>query len=353
MEIGSEFWLESVDENSKRKTPDFLKEYKNVILTSSGRGAITHLLQQIQPKRKSALLPAYICESVIIPFIEMGYECNYYEVDENLIPSLESIRKYKDVGVFLHLGYYGFSTNSNLEEVLKSFCENSTIVIEDVTHSLFSKFIRSKFNHFYVGSIRKWFGIPSGGFLASKEILDSKLEEKPFFSSKRLEALINKRNYIETGNVELKDKALSQFSEAEKNINNDFYPYQIDRLSFEIINSINEEELIRKRKHNYLILTSSLKEVSYLQHVTLKNDDNTCPMFFPVFIEGELRNMVRSKLAEQGIYCPIHWPIPPQIDTDTISATKRIYEHILSIPCDQRYDGKDMERILTVLKSIY
>ncbi|UJF26177.1 hypothetical protein [Planococcus sp. 107-1] len=199
MEIGSEFWLESVDENSKRKTPDFLKEYKNVILTSSGRGAITHLLQQMQPKRKSALLPAYICESVIIPFIEMGYECNYYEVDENLIPSIESIREYEDVGVFLHLGYYGFPTNSNLEDVLKSFYENSTIIIEDVTHTLFSKYKRSKFNHFYVGSIRKWFGIPSGGFLASKDIIDSKLEEKPFFLRKDSKLLLIRRIILKLG----------------------------------------------------------------------------------------------------------------------------------------------------------
>ncbi|UJF26176.1 DegT/DnrJ/EryC1/StrS family aminotransferase [Planococcus sp. 107-1] len=151
----------------------------------------------------------------------------------------------------------------------------------------------------------------------------------------------------------MKDKALSQFSEAEKNINKDFYPYQIDRLSFEIINSIDEEELIRKRKSNYLILSSGLKEVSYLQHTFLKEDDNTCPMFFPVLIEKELRNAVRGKLAEQGIYCPIHWPIPPQIGTDVISSTKEIYEQVLSIPCDQRYDQEDIKKVLTVFNSIH
>ncbi|WP_203332248.1 DegT/DnrJ/EryC1/StrS family aminotransferase [Planococcus beigongshangi] len=351
-EIGSEFWLENMPENSICNSPNFLGEYKNINLTSSGRGAITLLLQQIKPKRKSALLPAYICESVIIPFIEMCYECNYYEVDENLIPSIKSISEFKDVGVFLHLGYYGFSTNSNLKNVLKSFDENSTIIIEDVTHSLFSDYERSKFNHFYIGSIRKWFGIPSGGFLASKGTLSSKLDEKPSFSEKRLEALISKKDYIETGNIELKSRALSQFSEAENNLDEDFYPYKIDSLSYEIINTINEEELIRKRRQNYLILYNGLKEIPYLHHPSLPLDENTCPMFFPVLIEKEYRTVVRGKLAEQGIYCPIHWPVPPQINTDIMDTTKSIYDRILSIPCDQRYGEEDMERIVTVLKCI-
>lgn len=353
MEIGSEFWLEDIPEKTAAQLPSYLKKYENLVLTASGSGAIMLLLQHIQPERKTVLLPAYICESIILPFLKMGYDCNYYEVDENLAPDIESIRSFENVGVFLHLGYYGFPTNSNLNEVLKSFKENSTLIIEDVTHSLFSNYESSKFNDYYIGSIRKWFGIPSGGFLASTDRkYDTLLEENSSFSDKRLEALLSKREYMKTNKIEFKNIALRQFAEAESILDEDFSPYRIDTLSTEIISTLNVEELIMKRKENYFTLCNGVKYIDTLEPLIEKVDGDICPLFFPVLIKKEDRSRIRSKLAEQGVYCPIHWPLPQQLKSETLKTTMNIYTRILSIPCDQRYDTKDMKRIISVLQSI-
>lgn len=352
MEIGSEFWLEKIPQTSLVKIPNFLQEFNETILTSSGRGAITLLLQQIQPILKSVLLPAYICESVILPFLEQGYDCKYYEVDENLAPNIESINSHQNVGVFFHMGYYGFSTNSNLENVLESFRKKSTIIVEDITHNLFSSYDRSKFNNYYVGSIRKWFGIPSGGFLTSNIRVEKKsLDENAGFSNKRLEALVNKGKYVRTNDPDTKELSLSQFSEAEGYLNMDSYPYRMDKLSVDILSTLNEEDLIMKRKDNYLILSNGIKNINYLQPLFENMDEKCCPMFFPILLK-ENRNSIRSKLAEQDIYCPIHWPLPQQVDIDELTSTLSIYNSILSIPCDQRYGREDMERIITVINSI-
>ena len=352
MEIGSEFWLEKIPQTSSVKTLNFLQKFNETMLTSSGRGAITLLLQQIQPVQKSVLLPAYICESVILPFLEQEYDCKYYEVDENLVPNIESINSHENIGVFFHMGYYGFSTNSNLENVLESFRETSTIIVEDITHTLFSSYERSKFNNYYVGSIRKWVGIPSGGFLASNAGIEKKsLDEDTIFSNKRFEALINKGKYMSKNEPEIKELSLSQFSEAEGYLNLDSSPYRMDKLSVEILNTLNEEELIRKRKDNYMILSNGIKNINYLQPLFETIDEKCCPMFFPILLK-ENRSSIRSKLAEQDIYCPIHWPLPPQIDINVLGNTVSIYNNVLSIPCDQRYEIKDMNRIIAVLKSI-
>ena len=82
MEIGSEFWLNSLPNVSRNKVPKWLNKLGNSILTSSGRGAINLLLQQVNPQYKSVLMPAYICESVILPFVENGYTCYFYKIDE-------------------------------------------------------------------------------------------------------------------------------------------------------------------------------------------------------------------------------------------------------------------------------
>ena len=187
MEIGSEFWLDGLPEKAPVIFPEYLKGYGDMTFTTSGAGALTLLLQQIEPKTKIALLPAYICESVIEPFLEMGYHCHYYEVNGDLVPDLESIRSFSEVGVFFHLGYFGFPTNSNLSGVLEYFKKESVLIIEDVTHSLFSGFGHSKFNDFYIGSFRKWFGVPSGGFLAAVTgKLHASLEEDFAFPNKLL-----------------------------------------------------------------------------------------------------------------------------------------------------------------------
>lgn len=353
MEIGSEFWLDNIpEENFSNERPNWLSKYGDTILTSSGRGAISLILQQITPHNKTVLLPAYICDSVILPFIEHGYTCCFYEVDENLSPIIDNTEKYKNIGVFLHMGYYGFQTNFNLSKVLQYFQKQSTIIIEDVTHSFFSHFNNYEENDFYVGSIRKWFGTPSGGFLAaSKKVIRRPLFTNNDFSVLRSAALTTKGKYMKTNDESLKNLFLSQFSDAEILLDKDINPYCIDSISIKLINSLDVDELVNKRRENYKVLLEGLKDISYLEtpfkHLTI----NECPMFYPVIIKKN-RNDVRKQLIDERIYCPVHWPIPDQIIGTDLFSTLEIYNTILSIPCDQRYGLDEMDRVISVLKTI-
>lgn len=351
-EIGSEFWVDGVPLKSKFKIPKWLEKFGNIVLTSSGRGALSLLLQQIKPDIKTVLLPAYICDSVITPFMEMGYECFFYDIDKGLKLDIESLLKYENIGIFVHMGYFGFQTNSNLEFVIKHFKKKSTIIVEDVTHTLFSNYQRYEENDFYLGSIRKWFGLPSGGFLASNQIeLDEVHYENKHFVQIRKVALLLKEKYIETDEQGFKERFLSQFEIAEEILDNDVNPYRIDELSLNIINVLEDEVLVGKRRENYNFLLENLNKVDFLQILLPALDNDTCPLFFPILIKSE-RNQVRRKLIEEKIYCPVHWPIPLQINTSKYKKSKELYNSELSIPCDQRYDIEDMERIVSVIKSI-
>lgn len=355
-EIGSEFWLENLNYNLRiNNTPSWLENYGDIIFTSSGRGAISLLLKQISPHYKTALLPAYICDSVISPFIEHGYTCFFYDVEKDLSPIINE-EIYKNIGIFLHMGYFGFSTNSSLLDIIQHFKKTSTVIIEDVTHTLFSDFERFKENDFYIGSIRKWFGIPSGGFLASStkkikktELIDELNDNE--FTLLRKEALICKRNYIESNNSGLKNIFLKLFSDAEEILDKDFTPYAIDDLSMKIIKSLNSESLVMRRRENFLTLVEGLKKIDYLQPLFSYLGKNECPLFFPILIEHN-RDEIRRKLINEQIYCPIHWPIPIEVRKGNNPNAIKIYNSILSIPCDQRYDMNDMKRIINVLSNI-
>jgi dTDP-4-amino-4,6-dideoxygalactose transaminase len=353
MEIGSEFWFDNFPEESfSKEIPYWLTKYGDTILTSSGRGAISLILKQVTPHNKSVLLPAYICDSVILPFIEYGYTCCFYEVDENLSPIIDSIKEYKNIGVFIHMGYYGFQTNIGLSSVLQYFHKQSTLIIEDVTHTLFSDFNNYEENDYYVGSIRKWFGMPSGGFLASsKKFLKRPLFTHDDFSVLRTSALTTKGKYIKTNDESLKSLFLSQFSDAEILLDKDLNPYCIDSLSLKLINSLDVDELVNKRRENYNALLDGLQDISYLDTPFKHLTTNECPMFYPVIIQKN-RNDVRKKLIDERIYCPVHWPIPDEIKRTDLFSTLELYNTILSIPCDQRYGLEEMDRVISVLKTI-
>jgi dTDP-4-amino-4,6-dideoxygalactose transaminase len=352
MEIGSEFWVDSITSECNRDFPNWILKYGETVLTSSGRGAISLLLQHIKPENKTVLLPAYICESVIQPFVEQGYSCYFYESDESLTSNIEEIKAYHNMGIFIHMGYYGFSTNSNLLNVIQYLREHSTIIVEDVTHTLFSNFNRFEENDFYLGSIRKWLGVPSGGFLASpNRKLKKPLLINNNFSDLRTKALMLKGQYIKTRDEGLKDDFLSWFSDAETLLDREVTPFGIDGLSIEILNLLNIEDMHNKRRNNFNILLIGLRNVSYLNVLFTKLDKDVCPFFFPIIINSD-RNQIRKMLIKEKIYCPIHWPRPGQIDDNISVSTLAIYNNILSIPCDQRYGVKDMERIISVFKAI-
>lgn len=347
-EIGSEFWIEEGPVTNRDNIPEWLLKFRDLSLTSSGRGAISLMLEQISPRSKTVLLPSYICESIILPFIERGYKCYFYDINLDLSPNIDSVNKYEDVGVFLHMGYFGFQTNVNLEELIKNFKESGTIVVEDVTHTLFSDFKNYKGNDFYIGSIRKWLAIPSGGFLASqKRSLPKPKNQHSKLTKLRLEALTKKGKYMKNQDDKLKKDFLYIFNEAEDVLDKDVKPYKIDDVSLEFINNLNIEELIYKRRKNFQALANGLKSIDYIKSVFGNLEKGVCPLFYPIYIKNN-RNKIRNDLTKNKIYCPIHWPISKLME----GKSSEIYNSILSIPCDQRYEINDMRRIISILENI-
>ena len=353
-EIGSEFWI---DKNKlihdSDKMPSWLSRFGNVVLTTSGRGALSLLLDHIKPKVKSVLLPSYICDSVILPFEIAGYELTYYDVDKYLKPiDIESIKN-ANVGIFLHMGYFGFSTNDILSDLISSLKYESVITIEDVTHTLFSQCNKPIESDFIIGSIRKWFGIPSGGFLASDKTINFELiDANVDFINIRRSSLNQKFEYMRSGNESIKSTYLSGFNRAEHILDEDIRPYKIDRESEVIIKNLDNKELQIVRQRNYDFLLKHLRVVDGIEVIFNDVENDVIPMFFPIYVKSN-RDELRRKLIENEIYCPVHWPIPKQVNGHLNITTKNIYDSILSIPCDQRYQIEDMRRIINGIVSFF
>lgn len=355
-EIGSEFWISDQNLPQQFIFPDWLKFNKHQQLTSLGRGAISLLLDSIdkQVKSKKALLPSFICDSVLDPFIKKGYNCVFYPINNILEPVFDSLKDKHlwGVDVFFHLGYFGFATNKHIAPFAQKLKKQGVIVVEDLSHSLFFEGGRLNCNDYCLGSIRKWAGMPSGGFLASEQpiTLNSPLSNNNTYVRLQKQALLLKNSFFKTNKPKVKHEYLKLFRSAQKLMDNDCKTYNIDDLSKAIINSLNVETLKVKRQNNFLTLLRGISGYCQIEPVFKTLPGNVVPLFFPVYCHTD-RTKLRSFLIDHQIYCPIHWPVPESIEADKQLFSKKVYNSILSIPCDQRYDEADMLRIVETLKA--
>lgn len=205
---------------------------------------------------------------------------------------------------------------------------------------------------YFVGSIRKWCGVPDGGFAVCKV---GQFEDKPQNVDKELEiakmeASILKYKCLFEGKGE-KQTFLKRYREAEDILNNQDEYYSISDLSTIIQSNLDIENLINKRRKNFEVIVDCLKEIGFLGEKLIFNtlNDNEVPLYCPILCEE--REKVQSVLALNNIYAPVIWhkaECSPVVDEDA----DYVYDHILCIPVDQRYDSDDMERIVTVLGRI-
>lgn len=355
-EIGSEFALA----NSLRilqagRVPAALAGWPNMVLTSSGRGAIRLVLAALEGKalRRSALLPAYCCQSMVDPFITSGFQVSFYDIQkQDLLPDMLRLEKMasRPVGIFLYMGYFGFPADDRLKEIIRKVKRMGAMVIEDVTHTLFSVFDREPGNDFFVASLRKWIGIPSGGMLSSCKPLTKtgELKPDPVFPSIRLAALQKKAEFMRTGNGRFKLEFLELFRTAEAALDGNPNAYAIDDLSASILNGLQADKIWAARRRNYFFLADAMRENPRVQVIFPHLSAGVCPVFLPLYIRGR-REPLRQNLTRRQVYLPVHWPKPAQVDLRENPGTQSILSEIISIPIDQRYGQVEMQRIADLI----
>lgn len=353
-EMGSEYWLDKIPEGASG-IPSWLKERGAVSLVSSGRGAICSALKVAAKKGfHRALLPSYLCRAMIAPFESMGFSVDFYSIDNSFKCNVDEIRAQclKAPSVLFHMGFFGFETNAELKTKLSELRENNTFVIEDVTHTLFSNFLSSN-SDFEVASLRKWVGIPSGGaiFSSNHALIGDEHGIHEELVDVRLKALLLKGEYLRSGNVSKKKRYLKLFSQGEDILDEDAKIYSIDPYSVAILKMVDSDTLISRRRSNYNFLSQHLLSTKKVTPAFKGLSENVCPMFFPVFVKKG-RDDVKKALIENNLYCTSHWPVYGKLNEGINSKSRYLYDNMISIPCDQRYELEKMTYFAELLTRV-
>lgn len=357
-EIGSNFWLsqEEIEEKVKKDiTPSiFGCNGSDFVWLSTGRSAISFVIKSIEERNpnitKRVCLPAFTCHTVFEPFLNAGYEVFTLPVNIHLKTNPEDIIKcvedYKP-GVILFHKYFGFDTLPGINDVITLIREKGIIVIEDTTQSMYSDIDRLDADYF-VGSIRKWCGVPDGGFAVCKNgILNSKpYESDTTLESQKLEASILKYKYIEEGIGE-KAKFLKMYRDAETTLGTQESFFKISPVSYIIQSNLDVNTIVQKRRENYIRLSKNLNGLVGIDPIFKSLKDGQTPLFLPILCKD--RDSIQQILAQNNIYAPVVWPKDEKCP-DICNDADYIYNHILCLPIDQRYDCDDMDRIADILK---
>ena len=358
-EIGGDFWVSPNDsfEDYEIGSPEqFHCQGNDYAWLSSGRSAIKYVLQTIEKRHlnieKKAVLPSFTCQTVIQPFLEQGYEVDYYSVDKNLKTSSDAILQKVaegDASIVLFHRYFGFDTlDARIDNLCDELRKLGKYTIEDCTQCLYSDIPRADVD-FFVGSLRKWMGMPDGGFAVCRNGL---LENKPHITDKlleksKLEAFYTKYKYLyeNKGN---KDEMLAMYRKAEGILDCQDEIFAISPISTKIQANINKPYLIKKRTENFNILRNNLKKRIHLLFPSVPQRE--VPLYFPIFVEN--RSQLQKYLIENAIYAPIVWP-KSGLQSILCDGAENAYNHLLCIPIDQRYDTDDMYRIVEVINKFY
>lgn len=319
---------------------------ENVAFFSTCRSAIKEILLSLNDERRIAILPAFTCHAVVEPFEKAGYQVFPYPVSKDLkVDPSQFWKTAKDVNpsVILIHDYFGFDSNHQLIEsdVIAKCKANNITIIEDKTQSMFSSYKHLEADY-YVGSIRKWMGIPDGAFAIGEGISQPKKEDVELTEAKHC-AMVYKHNYLYAGIGE-KHNVLPLYRKAEDILDSRQEAFAISKLSEKLLSAYDIKAFCRIRRDNCQRLIDGLKRFDFVEIPFECVSTEETPFYLPVFIRRNRKELQRY-LANNGVYATIIWGCPESIIEKIDSNANRIYEEILCIPCDQRYSLNDMDYI--------
>ena len=357
-EIGSNFWIspEDIQVGGYLVPPDnFGCAGSDYVWMSTGRSAIALVLDTIEARNpnisKIAVISPFTCHTVIEPFLVRGYELHTYHVNTQLMAKsddiLKAIKKY-NAGVVLIHRYFGINTIPYIDAITPYLKSLGIEFIEDCTQTMYSTFMKANADY-YVGSIRKWCGVPDGGFAVCKI---GTFDNKPTSFDNKLQnmkkrASLEKYEFVFEGKGDKQD-FLNHYREAENILDFQNNYYAISDLSINIQSHLNIEKMKNVRRRNFSIISEGISDMTDIEVIFKELNIDEIPLYCPVLCKD--RKVVQSLLVRNAIFAPVVWPKAdccPNVDVDS----EYLYNHILCIPIDQRYDLDDMDRIIKVLKS--
>lgn len=305
----------------------------------SGRDSLKAVAKEMAGTYEFVLLPALCCESMVSPFTLYGIKPVFYRLNPDYtadIADLES--KLSGNTILLYGSYFGIDpiSQKELARLRKDFPK--ALFLEDRTQDILIPRKGGFAPDVTIASIRKWTAIGDGGLLWSEKYDFQPGEPEFQFAALRKTAMEQKSQYLQNGDVALKDSYRLLLGDANELLDGDKTVYAMTEESQALLARLDFSKMLSLRQENAKVLLRKLE--GRVSLITKKPERST--LYFPILVEDQKK--VQSALAQKGIYCPVIWPVPEEA-TGICPLAHYTADHMLGVPCDHRYSTTDMEFI--------
>ncbi len=339
MEIGSEF---STHSSIKGKNEYFeISSYPKRFFLS-GRTGLYFIGQELKDTVEEILLPQYCCGSMVAPFWQQGYKIAFYDSFD-----LNNVAVDGTDQAVLIMDYFGFLSNQTLKFISRCKAAGKTVII-DATQTAFSYSKCYEEADYIVVSYRKWFDCICAAVYSKNGFSSCELEkEDMLYTPLWRSAAELKERYLQSYSVN-KQEFLDLYAQANHQLEVDFLGYKPIDKEVEELKNVDSAFIREKRRNNATFLMEEVKKLSLSMDVQLIYDDienEDCPLFVPILVNGNKRSLIRRELINNDVYCSIHWPI----DSRYPYCVSQYHNREISLICDQRYGIEEMKKQITVL----
>lgn len=296
--------------------------HEGAIALNCGRNCLGYLIQA--KKISKIAVPFFMCDCIFETCKKYGVQLFYYHIKNDFMP--DNIPWDSDTWIYI-MNYYGQLT----KEQLLSLKEQYKNIILDNAQAYFDMPL-SGVDTLY--TCRKFFGVSDGAFLYTDAVLEDKLIYDE--SYKRMEYLLGRF-----------ERTASEFYEMSVK-NNEFFEVapimKMSKLTENFLRAIDYKFVKKVRTANFNCLHKRLGHYNLL-HLHLPEG----AFAYPLLLKDGVN--IRRKLIEKKIYVPTLWPNVTE-NIQEFSYEAYLAENILPLPCDQRYDTKNMEYVCDVIENL-
>lgn len=295
--------------------------HDNAVYLNSARNALKYVIRAYDIKRIA--VPYFTCPVMWQAIEEEGCAMNFYEIDKNMKPKLDHIKKDEFI---LCNNYFGIQSRE-----IQQLAGRYPNLIVDNAQAFFS-------HHCGIASIyspRKFFGLPDGGIVVTVNRNQRPLEID--VSYQRCEHLMKRHDLGASA-------AYADFCEADKQL--DSAPVKaMSNLTKNLMCSIDYNYVKKRRRQNFKLMHQSLASLNAL-HIDLTDVD--IPMAYPLLIESD---NLKAKLIGKKVYVATYWP---QLETICPEGSDTLYlkNNLVPLPIDQRYGCDDISSILNIVHDL-
>ena len=302
--------------------------HKAGILLNTGRNALEYILRCIGNVRR-VYLPYYTCEVVLEPLKKLNIPWAFYHIDGKF-EIVENIHP-KNGEYIIANNYFGIK-DAYIQMLADKYGDQ---LIVDCAQALFAKPIKGV-KSFY--STRKYLGVADGGVAYLGNLEGGKVEVQG------IESTADHDRHLFTRKQSGAEAGFAVYQENETKLDNQPIRWMSD-ITKRILDHIDYDKVIAKRRANFEYLNETLKEGNLLQLPEIVSF--ACPMVYP-FVMRTGRNL-RKEMIDNKVFVAKYWQ-----NVQPLRGYEKEYDfasRIVAIPCDQRYGVEEMKKIVGIIRN--